>query len=74
MFFIYFIIKFDKITPAIHYFLILLFVNILNWFKTENSLLLAKPAPIKDRWSSIFIIYFIINEGNFKGLKNGVLG
>jgi len=22
--------------PAIHYFLILLIVNILNWFKTEN--------------------------------------
>ena len=37
MFFIYFIIKFDKITPAIHYFLILLFVNILNWYKSENS-------------------------------------
>ena len=34
----------EKYTPAIHYFLILLFVNILNWFKSENSRLRLRRA------------------------------
>ena len=28
--------KLANFSPAIHYFLMLLFVNILNWFKTKN--------------------------------------